>query len=75
MSGNHQLLRLDWEDSSPISKDLEEEVLKRFFNISDKIDAIILSDYNKGVLTKRVSREIIRICREKILWLPLIRSL
>ena len=65
LSGNHQLLRLDWEDSSPISKDLEEEVLKRFFDISNKIDAIILSDYNKGVLTKRVSQEIIRICREK----------
>ncbi|AVQ16494.1 MULTISPECIES: D-glycero-beta-D-manno-heptose-7-phosphate kinase [Fusobacterium] len=65
LSGNHQLLRLDWEDSTAISKKLEDELLERFVKISSEIDAIILSDYNKGVLTSRVSKEIIRICREK----------
>lgn len=65
LCGTHQLLRLDWEDASPISQDLEDRLLDNFRKIVDEIDAIILSDYNKGVLTKRVAQEVIRVCREK----------
>lgn len=65
LCGTHQLLRLDWEDSSAISSELEEELICKFQKISEEVDAIILSDYNKGVLTKKVSQEIIKICREK----------
>lgn len=65
LCGTHQLLRLDWEDASPITREMEDALLKKFEEISSDIDAIILSDYNKGVLTERVSQTIIRTCREK----------
>lgn len=65
LCGTHQLLRLDWEDSTPISKEMEDELIERFISLSSNMDAVILSDYNKGVLTERVSQEIIRLCHEK----------
>lgn len=65
LAGNQQLLRIDWEDNSAISTELEDELLSKFKENLDKLDAVILSDYDKGVLTPRVSREIIKLCREK----------
>ncbi|WP_294703811.1 D-glycero-beta-D-manno-heptose-7-phosphate kinase [uncultured Fusobacterium sp.] len=65
LAGNQQLLRIDWEKASPISKELEDELLDNFISKIDSLDAIILSDYDKGVLTPRVAKEIVRICKEK----------
>lgn len=65
LAGNQQLLRIDWEDASPISKTLEDALLEKFKANIDKLDAVILSDYDKGVLTPRVAKEIVKLCREK----------
>lgn len=62
---NQQLLRLDWEDNSPISVELEDKILNRFKERVDELNAVILSDYDKGVLTERVVKEVIKICNEK----------
>lgn len=66
LAGNQQLLRIDWEKAEPISKELEDLLLENFNSKIDSLDAIILSDYDKGVLTPRVAKEIVKICREKI---------
>ena len=65
LAGNQQLLRIDWEDASPISSNLEDELLKNFEQKIDELDAVILSDYDKGVLTPKVAKEIVRLCKEK----------
>lgn len=65
LAGNQQLLRIDWEKAEPISKELEDLLLENFNSKIDSLDAIILSDYDKGVLTPRVAKEIVKICREK----------
>ena len=65
LAGNQQLLRIDWEDNSAISPELEDDLLNKFKANIDKLDAVILSDYDKGVLTPKVAREIIKICKEK----------
>ncbi|MGL5963172.1 MAG: D-glycero-beta-D-manno-heptose-7-phosphate kinase [Fusobacteriaceae bacterium] len=65
ISGNQQLLRLDWENSSPISKDLEDILLKKIEKKIDGLNAVILSDYDKGVLTPKVVKRIISLCKEK----------
>ncbi|MGL5000492.1 MAG: D-glycero-beta-D-manno-heptose-7-phosphate kinase [Cetobacterium sp.] len=65
ISGNQQLLRLDWEDPRPISSALEDNLLKHIENKIDGLDAIILSDYDKGLLTPRVVKKIISLCKEK----------
>ena len=55
ISSKQQLLRIDSEDTSPISS----EIVKRLCSsveriIKDGVDAIILEDYNKGVLSKHI---------------------
>lgn len=64
IGGHQQLLRIDWEDSSAISSANEDAIIEGIKNNIKNIDAIILSDYDKGVLTKRVAVEIIKIARE-----------
>jgi D-beta-D-heptose 7-phosphate kinase/D-beta-D-heptose 1-phosphate adenosyltransferase len=47
---SQQLLRLDWEDAAPCTKSTAEQ-FAALLVASSKPDAIILSDYAKGVLT------------------------
>lgn len=61
---NQQLLRMDWEDKSPISSEIEDKILEKIKDKILEIDAFILSDYDKGVLTERLSKEIIKLARE-----------
>ncbi|MEG1582454.1 MAG: PfkB family carbohydrate kinase, partial [Cetobacterium sp.] len=65
IGGNQQLLRLDWEDARPISADLEASLIKQIEAKLDNLNAVILSDYDKGVLTPKVVKRIIELCREK----------
>lgn len=65
LAGNQQLLRIDWEKATHISKELEDELLQKFKEKIDSLDAVILSDYDKGVLTPKVAKEIVRLCKEK----------
>jgi D-beta-D-heptose 7-phosphate kinase/D-beta-D-heptose 1-phosphate adenosyltransferase len=46
---SQQLLRMDWEDSSPCDAELCARLLKGL--ATESPDAVILSDYAKGVLT------------------------
>ena len=65
IGGNQQLLRLDWEDARPISDDLEASLIKQIEAKLDNLNAVILSDYDKGVLTPKVVKRIIALCKEK----------
>lgn len=65
--GNHQqMLRIDEEISTAISKHEEDALLTRLEELmTPEIDALILEDYNKGVLTERVISEAIRMANER----------
>ena len=55
MAGKQQLLRIDSETNSPISEDIEAALLAKIAKLAQKgCDAIILQDYNKGVLTENI---------------------
>ena len=56
---SQQMLRADREDRSPLSAELEEKVLAAFAQALSAADAVILSDYDKGLLTPRVLAETI----------------
>ena len=59
ISSSQQIIRVDEENSENIFKNLEIELIKKIdFFIKNK-DVIIISDYNKGIITKRVSEYII----------------
>lgn len=66
IGNNQQLLRVDHEQTDPISSLLEFSLIERVKEIADKekVDAIILQDYNKGVLTENVIKTLIEFANE-----------
>ena len=63
-ANNQQILRVDRETKSPIGKNDENKIINFVKANIDKFDVIIISDYLKGVLTRRVLKNIIRIARK-----------
>jgi len=61
---NQQLLRLDWENKKNIDICMESRILEIFRQKIENIDAVILSDYNKGFLTENLVKELIKISNE-----------
>jgi D-beta-D-heptose 7-phosphate kinase / D-beta-D-heptose 1-phosphate adenosyltransferase len=64
MSNRQQVIRLDWECIKPIDTETEKRLLDAFTKAAPP-DAILLSDYGKGVLTDSVIQEFMKIAREK----------
>lgn len=58
-----QLLRVDREDIKSKSKDLEKTIFKKFSLIIKKYDLVVISDYNKGLLSKSLLKKIIKTCK------------
>ena len=66
ISRNQQMMRLDAEVTTDLERRDEEMLLQQlhlFIQTNDP-DVIIFEDYNKGVLTEKVIRETINICKE-----------
>ena len=61
---SQQALRVDKESRESISIALEAEILETLQNCITKYDAIILSDYDKGLLTPSLTRALITYARE-----------
>lgn len=59
-----QLLRLDRLSKEPVSSKLEEEILDKINSHIKKIKALLISDYNLGVCTKKLISKIIKIADE-----------
>lgn len=64
LSQNHHITRVDHEKRTPVDEHVEEEIIGKVNKELDSLDAIILEDYNKGVLTPRVAGEIISLARK-----------
>lgn len=64
ISRNQHMMRLDAEHTNDLYPDDEERLLAAFAILiaKDKPDVVILEDYNKGVLTEHVIRNIIALC-------------
>jgi D-beta-D-heptose 7-phosphate kinase/D-beta-D-heptose 1-phosphate adenosyltransferase len=62
--GGHQMLRIDREKTFALNIEEENAVLKHFYNEVEQTDIILISDYNKGVLTKKVLGQIFKTSRE-----------
>lgn len=61
---NQQILRVDIEQSSPISQAEEDELLDKILPLIPLHHVIVLSDYAKGVLTKRIVSTVIEAGRK-----------
>lgn len=58
-----QMLRLDFEQSSALSTADEDRLIAAFTRAIDGASVVCIEDYNKGVITDRVCREVIRIAK------------
>jgi len=61
IASNQQIIRLDDESKTDISSDSAQELLEVLKKHILDYDAILLSDYNKGVLTTKLTEDIITI--------------
>jgi rfaE bifunctional protein kinase chain/domain len=61
IGNNHQLLRVDTEDLSILNDDLSDQLIKLTKKIiaNNKIDVIIFEDYDKGVITEKLIKEVV----------------
>src|ERR1700730_8382324 len=60
-----QVFRLDEESTALLDQGIEENMLSRIHAMDDGIQAIVCSDYLKGVLTERVLAAAFTIARER----------
>jgi rfaE bifunctional protein kinase chain/domain len=67
ISNNAQMLRVDTENTFDLTEKEHSLLMTEIRNIinNEKIDGIILQDYNKGVLTENIIKEVIAIANEK----------
>jgi len=67
IGNNQQLLRVDHEQTDAITSLLEFSLIERVKEIATKeeVDAIIFQDYNKGVLTENVIKNLIEFANEQ----------
>jgi D-glycero-beta-D-manno-heptose-7-phosphate kinase len=52
---NQQVARIDYESDQELSGELEAEVIERIFSLAESADAILVSDYLKGVVSRGVA--------------------
>ena len=58
------MLRADWEQASPASAAIEQQLIDAALAALPRADIVLLSDYAKGVLTARVIRNVIDAARK-----------
>ncbi len=63
IGNNHQLLRIDEEETQDIDKTLEDLIFNTIKEMIKTIDVLIFQDYNKGLLTKSLISRVIELCK------------
>src|SRR5574341_1015090 len=62
---HHHVVRADWEKAAPLSAVLEQRLLAAFEQLAPRLEGVVLSDYDKGVVTEGLTTELLRICRKR----------
>ena len=63
-SVTQQIVRIDRETIEPLSVDVENKIISNMELAIPKHDAVILSDYNIGILTENVINKAIELCKK-----------
>ena len=59
-----QLMRMDRESAEPLSDELNEAILKSYKDRLPQVDMVCLQDYNKGLLSDLLCRQMIRLANK-----------
>jgi len=62
LSSNHQMIRLDREVTDPVSESVINECSELIKQQIDNCSVLLLSDYNKGLLTADLLGEVVALC-------------
>ena len=65
MSGVQQILRVDWEEKAAVEGDTAAALAAHASALVDGADAIVLSDYGKGVLGEAMCSHILGLAKER----------
>ena len=66
LAGSQHLLRVDYEDTHDISGMVEEQVLQAIRSeVAAGVDAVIVSDYAKGVVTQKVAETLLTLASQR----------
>ena len=67
ISNERQILRIDREDRHYLNPEEEEDLLSTIKDqiVYEKPEIIVFQDYNKGVLTPRIIHEVLKIAKER----------
>ena len=65
LSGVQQMLRVDWEDSRSLDGETLTRAMEAMHSTIEGADAVVLSDYGKGMLPPVVLSAAIAACRER----------
>lgn len=61
---HQQIVRMDWEDKSYLTPEIETKIIEILEKEKDDIDAVIISDYGKGVITPSLLARLSKYSRE-----------
>ena len=64
LAHNQQIVRLDQETNAPLLSEEEETVWKKALGLIKEADAVVVSDYNKGLLGANFLSRLITSCKE-----------
>ncbi|MCP5505702.1 MAG: D-glycero-beta-D-manno-heptose-7-phosphate kinase [Chlamydiales bacterium] len=65
IADSQQLIRVDQECVTPLSKEIEAQVVEYILAIFPQIEVIAISDYAKGFLTKSLLQTVIQLAKER----------
>lgn len=65
MSGVQQILRVDWEEEAGVSAEIAEKLRAQVEQLMQTADAVVLSDYGKGVLSDELCAHVLRLANER----------
>lgn len=61
---HQQVVRVDRETRQPVSGALEEKLIRRVISALKQLDALVISDYEKGAVTEELANRVLAACRK-----------
>jgi len=62
---HQQVVRMDREQRQPLAKSLEQSLIRRIKLLLPQLDALVVSDYDKGVVTDALADRVLDECRRR----------
>ncbi len=67
LSSSQQLLRIDRNDLFKLNKESMKSYINKALELANKVDLIIFSDYDKGLITKELVKKIVSFKEKKLI--------